>query len=486
MIVGIDVGTQSLKAVVTDERLRVVGEGAVRYSPRYPKPGWAEQDVALWEQALAPAIARALAQTGVAPVRINALGICGQLDGCVPVDTAGRALGPCLIWSDRRAVDCLPPIPAREMLQRTGVVPDATHMAAKIRWWQTHGAPAIGVACYHQPVSYLVARLTGAAVFDEALASTTMLYGLERRDYEPDLLQAFGIDRSILPRIAPAASPAGTLHGPGARLTGLPPGIPVAVGTGDDFSNPLGAGLTRPGRAICTIGTAEVVGALHPAPVIDTAALVETHRYANGLYFVENPGWLSGGAVTWLCRLLRIDTAAALSETAAKAPPGAAGLLFLPALSGAMAPEWIAEARGAFYGIGPGHDRSHFCRALLEGCAFAMRDVIERLAHLQVATDTIVMAGGGADSRLWGQIRADLTGRVVEQVIRRDTSPVGAAVLAAVAAGLYPDIDAAAAGIDAVAVPLEPEAGNRDILETRYRDYHRLFDSLRPMYHPTL
>lgn len=485
MFVGIDVGTQSLKAVVTDDRLRVTGAAAVGYSPSFPRSGWAEQDVSLWEQALAPAIGQALQQAGAAPRDINALGVCGQLDGCVAVDTAARALGPCLIWSDRRAVDCLPPVCAAEMLRLTGVVADATHMAAKIRWLKTHGGTATSAACYHQPVSYLVCRLTGESVYDDALASTTMLYGLERRDYEPALLDAFGIERAELPRIAAASDQAGRLTPRGAAMTGLAPGTPLAVGTGDDFSNPLGAGLSRPGPVICTVGTAEVVGALHPQPTIDPGALVETHRYITGSYFLENPGWLAGGAVTWLCRLLGIDSAARLTELAGGAPPGCDGLVFLPALSGAMAPEWIAGARGAFYGIEPGHDRTHFCRALLEGCAFAMRDVIDRLAQLGVATDTVTMTGGGAHSRLWGQIRADLSGRVVSQLAGRDTSPVGAALLAAVAAGRYPDVAAAVAQVQTATVQLAPNRHNREPLEDRYRDYQRLFDSLRPMYQAT-
>ena len=126
------------------------------------------------------------------------------------------------------------------------------------------------------------------------------------------------------------------------RPTGLPAGIPVAVGTGDDFSTPLGAGFLDPGQLAVVLGTGEVVGAVHPRLVIDDAGLVETHAYPGGAYFLENPGWLSGGAVSWLCELLSIDGFEALHAEAATVPPGAAGLTFIPALTGAMAPVWNA------------------------------------------------------------------------------------------------------------------------------------------------
>jgi len=289
VIVGIDIGTQSLKAVVTDDGLRVLGTAAVGYTLAFPRPGWAEQAPSLWEAALPKAIAQALDAADLQAGQIATLGIAGQLDGCVPVDTAGEALGPCLIWMDRRAEAELESIDAEELRARAGIVLDPSHMAAKIRWLKRHRAepPA---ALFHQPVSYLVARLTGAKVFDHGLASTSMLYDLQARAFAPDLLEAFGIAASELPALDRAYASAGSLTVEGARLSGLPAGIPVAVGTGDDFSAPFGGGVVAPGRLVCVLGTAEVIGALHPEPVIDPAGLVETHGYVTEGYFIENPG----------------------------------------------------------------------------------------------------------------------------------------------------------------------------------------------------
>lgn len=468
--------------MVTDDVLAPLGSAAIAYEPDYPRPGWAEQAPRLWEDALGPAIARALEAAGTAPGAVRALGIAGQLDGCLAVDAAGRALGPCLIWMDRRAEAEAQAVDAGELRRLTGVTRDATHMAAKIRWLKRNPPPGGRPARFHQPVSYLVARLTGEHVFDHGLASTTMLYGLARRDFEPALLEAFGVAAAELPAIAEAGACAGRLTAAGAALTGLAEGLPVAVGTGDDFSAPLGAGLATPGRVACVLGTAEVVGALDGAPKVDGRGLVETHGYAAGGFFIENPGWLSGGALAWLRELLGLADYAAFDRLAAEAGPGAGGVTFLPTLSGAMAPEWIAAARGCFYGLTPAHGAAQLTRAMLEGCAFAMRDVVERLDELGVALDGLLLLGGGARSRVWAQIRADCTGLPAELPVVTDTSPLGAAICAAVAGGVQPDIASCAALVGAVAETVEPDPAARPAYDAAYGAYRKLFDSLRPMF----
>lgn len=480
VIIGIDIGTQSLKAVVCDDALEIRGEASVAYEPTFPKPGWAEQDPALWERALGPAIAALLEDSGVQPRDVRALGIAGQLDGCIPVGPRGTALGPALIWMDRRATAEIEDIDPELILERCGIVCDATHMAAKIRWLRRHG-PREAVL-YHQPVSYLVSLLTGEEVMDHALASTTMLYDLSGRRYDPGLLSSFEISNQALPRLAEACDQAGRLNAKGAAVTGLPEGVPVAVGTGDDFSNPLGAGLVSPGRVACALGTAEVVGALSPEPVVDRKALLETHAYANGLYFVENPGWLSGGALSWFTRTHNLSDFGELDALAGQVPAGAEGLLFLPALSGAMAPEWIAEARGAYYGLTPRHGAGHMARAVLEACAFAMRDVVSRLEELNVPVNSILLVGGGAKSSLWAKIRANSTGLPVEIPANVDTSPIGAALLGAVAVGVWPSLDAAAQHVGAVERTVEPDCSVKALYDQAYGNYRELFECLRPLY----
>lgn len=481
LVAGIDLGTQSCKAVVCDAALAVRGAHAVAYGTSYPQPDHAEQDPAAWEAALAPAMAGALAAAGARPADVAAIAVTGQLDGCVAVGADGRARHPALIWQDRRATaevaHALGRIDARALFARTGQVADAIHLAAKLRWLR---ARVPGAVRFHQPVTYLVERLTGEAVIDPALASTTMLYGLAERAWSRPLLDAFEIDARELPRLAPTCAVAGTLTAAGAALAGLPAGTPVAVGTGDDFCTPLGAGVVAPADVlVCAIGTAEVVGTLAATAVLDDAPepMVETHVYPTGAYFVENPGWLSGGAVRWAERALGIASDGELDALAASAPPGAGGVTFVPALAGAMAPVWRPHARGTFHGLAAGHDRAHLARAVLEGLAFACRDVAERLAAIGLPASRVLLLGGGARSDTWSQIRADVLGRPHDVAWSADTCPVGAAMIAAVAAGLQPDLAGCAALLPPPARTFAPGGA----LDEPYARYRRLVAQLAPL-----
>jgi xylulokinase len=276
---------------------------------------------------------------------------------------------------------------------------------------------------------------------------------------------------------------AGRLSATGAALIGLPAGLPVAVGTGDDFSTPLGGGIAAPGIVANVLGTAEVVGALDARPLIDADGLVETHRYVGaGFHYIENPGWVSGGALEWLRDLLGFADFTAFDEAAAAVAPGADELIFLPALTGAMTPEWVADARGCFYGLTPSHGPGHLARAALEGTAYGLRDVTVRLAEMGVATDRVRALGGGAKSRLWTQIRADVTGLPVERCATSDSSAVGAAILAAVAAGHADDLAAAARAAGTVADTIDPRPENSACYDAMHARYRQLFAALKPMF----
>lgn len=483
MLVGVDIGTQSLKVAVADATLSVRGEAQRSYRAHFPGPQRAEQDPRLWEEAIGPTIAGALKAADVPAAQVTALAVCGQLDGCIAVSDRGEALGHCLVWMDRRADAELAGLDHDHMHRLTGVVPDASHLGAKIRWLKRHSRHK--AARYHQPVSYMVEKLAGESVIDHAQASTSMLYGLAAQDYETELLSAFGVTPDELPRIARADDIAGRLTRQGAALTGLPPGIAVAVGTGDDFSAALGAGVIEPGQVSVAVGTGEVVGALFAEPVIDTERLVETHAYPAGGYFVENPGWLSGGAVAWLKDLLRLPDFTAFDAAAGQAPPGSDGLLFLPALTGAMAPEWVAGARGCFYGMTPAHGARHLARATMEGCGFAMRDVLDRLTALGAGPKHLTMLAGGSQSRVWAQIRADIAKLPVALSPSMHGSVMGALMLAGVASRRFSDLKEAAAHIAQPSEILTPDSIAAAKLDHAYRRYRQLFTALKGLFPQT-
>ncbi|HRC55939.1 MAG TPA: FGGY family carbohydrate kinase, partial [Kofleriaceae bacterium] len=299
---GIDLGTQSAKAALWQAAAGqrggcVVGEGSYRYDVHYPRLGWAEQAPRDWEAALGPIVQAALTQAGARKSEVAAIGVTGQLDGTIAVDPAGEPVSPALIWQDRRA-SCALSLSASRVQELTGQVLDASHLAPKARYLL--GERGLAGVRFHQPVSYLVERLTGRAVMDPALASMTLLLDLHARRWSAELCAAWGVPLTCLPELAPADELAAPLSARGAALTGLPAGVPVCVGTGDDFAAALGAGLLRPGRVSCSLGTAEVVGALSDTAVIDrvtdhatdrvtdhvtghAAPIVETHLYPTGV-----------------------------------------------------------------------------------------------------------------------------------------------------------------------------------------------------------
>ena len=256
----------------------------------------------------------------------------------------------------------------------------------------------------------------------------------------------------------------------------------MAVGSGDDFTNAIGGGVVEPGIVNCNLGTGEAIGAVSDQPFIDADGLVETHGYIGGSFFISNPGWLAGGAVAWFLDTFGLDSPETLSAAAADAPAGSDGLLFLPALSGAMAPRWVAGARGAFYGLTTNHKRAACGRALLEGCAFAMRDVVDRLAAMRVRTDRIRLTGGGAKSRVWAQIRADVAERPVEYGPAHDAAALGAAILGAVAGGLVASAAEAANAIVGGYRTCEPDPANVRLYHEAYARYRLLFEALTPMF----
>lgn len=450
LVAGVDLGTQSLKAVIVDGD-RVVGTHHVPIATDIPRPGWAEQDPRTWEAALAGALRVALAAAGRTARDISALGIAGQLDGCVAVDPACEPLHAALIWHDKRASAHV----VATTFSVTGQVADPSHLAPKAAWLRANGIPA---AKFHQPVSYLVARLTGVHVMDPSHASTTLLYDLTAGGWWNSALAAYRISPSQLPKVSPASSVAGTLTPRAASLLGLRAGTPVVVGTGDDFATPLGAGITRPGAIAVVLGTAEVIGGISDTLVLDRnpEPMVETHAFPTGGYFVENPGWLSGGALHWAVHLLGLRSAAELDSLAASIDT--TEVLFVPALAGATAPVWRPNARGTLHGLAASHGPADIARAVLEGLAFACRDVVDRLGSLGLPTSDIYLLGGGNRSATWSQIRADILGR--RHIRSRDDScALGAAMLAG------------------APMPRSPHAGasfsprrNRDDAYARYRD----------------
>jgi xylulokinase len=483
-VIGIDVGSQSVKAVLFDERGTAVHEAAAPYGMSCPRSGWAEQDPGVWERGIAQTVRQLREESGIGRSDVAMLALASQVDGLVALDDSLTPLRPAIIWLDRRATrqsaELSEAVGESELIDRTGLNPDASHTAPKAMWLRDEEPEHYRAVRWLAPVGgHLAGWLTGQVVQDPANASCTLLYDLRSGDWDLELVEQAGLDPAKLPPILPAAEVIGPLQPQAAEALGLSTDCRVAVGTGDEHGAALGAGAVTPGVVVDVTGTAEPVAVPSNDLVLDDLHLVETHAHAVAdMLLIENPGFVSGGSTSWWARAQRMPQSEVFAH-AALAPAGSDGALFLPTLSGSTAPRWNDRMRGAFAGLGLHHDRGHLARAILEGCAFALRDIVDRFEAMGLGGDELRVVGGGARSALWLQIKAGVTGRPVRAVQGDHATSAGAAMLAGVAAGVFADLQTAAAHTVRLAdEPVLPEAETAEVYEDAYQAYRRLFDGV--------
>lgn len=483
-VLGIDVGSQSVKAALFDRDGDAVAEAAAPCEMAHPCSGWAEQDPLAWERGIAAAAREVRQRAGIGAGEVTMLGLACQVDGLVALDAHLRPLRPAIIWLDRRATEQSARLGAAvgecELIARTGLNPDASHTAPKAMWLRDEEPEHYRAARWMAPVAaHLTGWLSGEVAQDPANASSTLLYDLRAGDWDLDLVERAELDAEKLPPIRAAEQELGPLTATAAEALGLSTGCRVVVGTGDEHGAALGAGAVTPGVMVDVTGTAEPVAVPSSELVLDDQRLVETHAHAvAGMLLIENPGFVSGGSTSWWAAAHGQSQSEVFAE-AALAPPGSEGALFLPTLSGAWAPRWNGRMRGSFAGLGLHHDRTHFARAILEGCAFALRDIVDRFEEMGLGGEELRVVGGGARSPLWLQIKADVTGQAVRAVQGDHATSAGAAMLAGVAAGFFADLEEAAARVVRLAdQPVHPRPGTADVYEEGYRAYRRLFDGL--------
>ena len=487
-VIGCDVGSQGVKVILLSLEGQVAGEASVGYAVDYPRPAWAEQAPEVWLSAIEGAVRALRARSGVSPARIRALGLAAQVDGVVAIDRRGRPLRPAIIWMDRRAVDQCAQVAqtpeAKRLGQSAGLNLDPSHVAAKIRWLADE-EPEVYARASHflLPGSFVAYYLTGCLAVDYANASSTLLMDVRQRTWSPELCRLFGVEPERLALLCPATARLGLLRPAVAQRLGLSRATQVVVGSGDEHAACLGAGVLQPGVVGDIAGTAEPVCAASPEPLFDPAGLLETHCHAEpSLWLLENPGFVSGANYRWFRdQFAPLEVQAAseqgtsayelLDETAARVPPGSEGLLLLPCLMGAMAPTWNAAARGTFFGFTLAHTRAHFARAVLEASAYAVRDSTDRLRQMGLPLREIRAMGGGARSRLWRQIKADVTGLPVALPQTAETTALGAAMLALVGTGACTSLAEAAGRMVRVVETVDP----RPDLVARYEEYYQLY-----------
>lgn len=493
LLLGIDIGTTSVKCVLVDPQGIVLAEAAQEYPTRYPRPGWAEQDPEQWWHAVCATVPR-LFTAGRVPMAVAAVGVSCQAPSMVAVDRSGAPLHPAIIWMDRRSEpQCAwlhEQVGASTIRQINGGRIDPYYMAPKLLWYQQH-APDAYRATWQvlQANGYIVHKLCGVYCMDVSHGPITLGFDSAANCWSDQLVNAMGLDAAKLPPVVPCSQVVGHVSRTAAAVCGLAPGIPVIAGMTDGTAAAIAAGLVNVGDAVEMTGQSTVLLICNDAPYLGDELIPLGHAVP-GRYLVVGALVASGGALRWFRDQLgeteRAEAAARgadpfdlLSELAAQSPPGANRLLFLPYMFGERSPIWDSHARGVFFGLSLATRKHDLIRAILEGAAYGLRHNVETAARAGFPLTKLACVGGGANSALWNQIKADVLSRPIHLPQSAAGAPLGAAIVATAGVGLYPSLAQAVRQMVRGGPEFRPNPSHAACYDALYGVYLGLYPALK-------
>lgn len=487
-IMGIDLGTSSVKAVVTDLAGHTVSRGQAAYEILRPQPDWAEQSPDTWWECTKTAVREAIRQaeqvTGNLHLakEITAVGLSGQMHGLTALDSGKAPLRNCIIWADKRSqleIDELCRAGIGDELSRAalnGVSPG--FLLSSMLWmkkWEPDLFGQIDTVLF--PKDYIRFRLTGRIGTDITDASGSGIFDAVSYRW-PETAEKLGIPLRIFPPIFRSHEIAGGVTESAADETGLEARTPVVFGGGDTPMHTVGNGLIRPGMLSVNIGTAAQIAGCVGRPYRDRELRCNTFCLPVPDRWLVTGAVLNGGIVMdWLKnKILQIEDYREVDELASSAPFGNGGLYFLPYLMGERTPHMNPEASGCYFGLRPDHDRGCLLRAAMEGTAFALKEALDVVEEAGDFDSAMIASGGGARSRFFLQMMADIFHKKVRRAAETEEACLGACMTAAVGVGLYPDYESACAAMTAGSVETyEPD-------ETKYRLYQERFSLFQEIY----
>jgi xylulokinase len=484
-LLGIDVSTTGVKALVIDGDGAIVASFTSPLHLSNPRPLWSEQHPHDWWEAAINSIQNVLCQTNAND--IAAIGLTGQMHGLVLLDDTGVALRPAILWNDQRCAEECDEIRERvgneRLIQISGNDVVTGFTAPKILWIRNHEREVYERARHVLlPKDYLRYKLTSEYAMDKADGSGTLLFDLKKRDWSSEVLDALSIPRTWLPTTFEGPEITGRITRDAAAATGLLEGTAVIAGGGDQSAQAVGVGAIRPGVLAVTLGTSGVVFAATETP------LIESHGRLHAFCHAVPDRWhlmgvmlSAAGSLQWyrdaLCPNISFDE---LVNEASQVPAGSEGLLFLPYLCGERTPHPDPLARASFVGLTNRHTRAHLTRAVLEGVAFGLKDIFSLMQNVGMREiDQVRVSGGGAKSSVWRQILADVLESELVTVNTTEGGAYGAALLAGVAASVWPNVDTACAQTIRVSDRIEPNMANVSRYAEMYRQYQSLYPALR-------
>ena len=484
---GIDISTTSSKALLMDAAGKVIAVASSPHTLQTPKPLWSEQDPREWWQAAILCIREVLKKADISGESVTALGLTGQMHGLVLLDEEGRVLRPAILWNDQRTQSQCDEIHKLigkpEFIRVTGNVALTGFTAPKVLWVKEN-EPQVFARAKHilLPKDYVRYKLTDEYAMDKADGAGTVLFDLKNRDWSDAVLSQLEIPRSWMPRTFEGPEFTGYITQEAAELTGLKAGTPVAAGGGDQAAGAVGMGAVEPGVVSLTLGTSGVVFATTPSALIEPEGRLHAFCHAvPGKWHFMGVMLSAAGSLQWYHDKLAPDSSFddLINETE-PVPAGCEGLQFLPYLSGERTPHPDPLARGAFVGLTLRHGRSHLTRAVLEGVAFGLKDSFTLIQNAGLGKVSQIRAsGGGIKSPIWRQILASVLEAELVTVNTSEGGAYGAALLAAVGAGAWTDIEAACETCIKVTGSTYPDPAQVDVYRQSYKVFQGLYPNLK-------
>jgi xylulokinase len=454
LVVGIDVGTSGLKAIALNESGAVVARAERSYPLSTPQPGWSEQDPDHWVSAARDALAELPEPEG--------LGFSGQMHGLVSLDADDNVIRPAILWNDgRTTAECREieaTIGLERLIELTGNRALEGYTAPKLLWLRHHETESYArIESILLPKDYVRLRLLGERAIDVADASGTLLLDVANRRWSDEVTDALEIPREWLPPVHES---------------------PDIAGAGDQAAAAVGVGVIEVGPLSIVLGTSGVVFSTLPAYAADPDARTHTFCHAvPGVWHAMGVMLSAAGSLSWLQGIVG-DSFDRLVAEAEPWGPGVEGLTFLPYLVGERTPHANPDARAAFAGLSVRHDRGALVRAVLEGVAYGLRDILELLRELGVEPTVGRVSGGGSRSDLWVSIVASVLGIPLERMENEDGSAFGAALLAGVRTGLFGSVQEAVATCVRVRETIEPNPEWSDVYDSGYEHFRTLYPAL--------
>lgn len=485
---GIDLGTSSVKIIVMDEKGKVIESVSKSYDVSYPEVGWAEQNPEDWWNGTKEGIKELLSRGTIKSEEISGVSFSGQMHGLVLLDEKNHVLMPAILWCDQRTqkqCDYLNNEFGQDKLSKYTGNKALTGFTIPKVLWVKENKPEIYSRVAHMmlPKDYISFRLTGSFASDVSDASGTVMFDVENRKWSQEMLDLLEIDEKVLPKVYESSDVVGKVSEQASIETGLSTETLVVAGAGDQAAGAVGTGTVDTGVLSVALGTSGVVFACNEKFSVDKENTLHSFCHSNGKWHQMGVMLSAASSLQWWVDNVNPDIDGDVFEKllseAENVEVGSNRLFFLPYLMGERTPHSDPNAKGSFIGLNITHNRADMTRAILEGVCFGLRDSLEILKSLNVEVKEVRVSGGGAKSRLWRQILADIFNLEVNVINSKEGPAYGAAILAAVGCGLYKNVDEACKELIKITDRVEPIGENVEKYNRFYTVYSSLYNCLK-------